>query len=87
MASNPLFITADEVSDLIGTSSGRAFLRQRKDLEDNHGFPQPMPTCQSPLIWRAAQINSWVQEQGRPQTATPAAANGNVFLLREAASA
>jgi len=87
MAAIPTFITADEVSDLIGTSSGRAFLRKREALEREKGFPLPMPTCQSPLIWRRAQIKSWVQEQGRPQAATPVATAGNVFLLREAANA
>lgn len=87
MAATPTFITADQVADLIGASSGRAFLRKRKSLEDDQGFPLPMPSCQSPLIWRTSQVNSWVQEQGRPQTATPAAKGGNVFLLREAANA
>lgn len=87
MASTPPFITADEVAELIGASSGRAFLRKRKILEDDQGFPLPMPSCQSPLIWRTSQIKSWVQVQGTSRTAKPATTGGNVFLLREAAEA
>jgi predicted DNA-binding transcriptional regulator AlpA len=83
-----IFITANAVADLIGATSGDAFLRQRDRLETEHGFPLPMPTATRPLRWRREQVAAWVQAQGRPQAAQAAALAGahNVHLLQRAAS-
>lgn len=80
------FITANQVAELIGSSSGRAFLRKRAYLEDNQGFPLPMPSCQSPLIWRADQIRGWAEEVGRPHSdmAVVIAGHSDVHLLEQA---
>ena len=80
------FITADQVAIIIGTSTGRAFLRKRKQLERNDGFPLPMPSCQSPLIWRADQVRGWLDEMGRSQIdmAAQVAGHSNMHLLNEA---
>ncbi|HGG04497.1 MAG TPA: hypothetical protein ENK28_03480 [Aliiroseovarius sp.] len=81
------FIEAAEVADITGYSSAAAFLRDRTRIEDEQGFPLPMPTSRRPLKWRADQIRSWVQASGTPKQFTPPKTGGNVVLLREAASA
>ncbi len=63
----PTFITADQVADRIGMTSGAAFLAKRDDLETDHAFPLPMPTSQRPLRWRASEIDAWVDRVGRPR--------------------
>ena len=81
------FIHAEEVAKITNNSNGRAFLRIRHRLETEEGFPLPMPTSRNPLFWRREQVESWVKAQGVPMPATPVQTGGNVFLLREAASA
>ena len=61
----PTFITARDVADLTGFNSARAFLRQRAHLEAHHDFPEPMPTCLSPMKWRRDAVLAWVGAQGR----------------------
>lgn len=79
------FITAETVAGLIGLPDPASFLRQRQRLEDEAGFPLPMPTSQRPLRWRRAQVEAWVQSQGRPRAQVPAELPPNVFrLLRQA---
>lgn len=71
-STDPIFITASEVAALIGFGSGSAFLTRRKDLERDHDFPMPVPTCRAPLKWRREMVQGWIEAQGRPASAAPA---------------
>lgn len=80
----PTFIDTAAVATLMGQTPDH-FLRVRADLEDDHGFPLPMPHWKRPLKWRADQVQGWIEAQGRPQTALPPRPFGhNVVLLEEA---
>lgn len=86
----PLFLTSRQVAAAIGLPDAAAFLRQRARLEDDHGFPLPMPTLSMRnLRWRADQVAYWVETHGRPKApAMPMLPpGGNVVLLQRAASA
>lgn len=82
------FITADAVAEMIGAASRQAFMRQRNELETEHGFPLPMPSARRPLRWRRDQVAAWIEAQGRPQDvhAAAIARASNVHLLHRAAS-
>jgi predicted DNA-binding transcriptional regulator AlpA len=84
----PTFIATAEVAQLLGLSGGN-FLRVRPRLEDEAGFPEPMPHSRRPLRWRRDQVLSWIEGQGLPRdtesTVDPALiASGQVVLLAEA---
>lgn len=80
----PIFIDTTAVAALLGQSADQ-FLRVRADLEDEHGFPLPMPHWKRPLKWRADQVQGWIEAQGRPRAAPPPRPSGpNVILLEEA---
>lgn len=80
-----LFWTAPLVARELGVSA-ETFLRRRETLEDDHGFPLPLPQQVRPLLWRADQVRAWLDAQGLPKEAgTEIPAGGNVVLMREAA--
>jgi predicted DNA-binding transcriptional regulator AlpA len=86
----PDFIDAGAVSARLGI--GRAlFLRHRAQLEDQHGFPLPMPLPRTPMKWRADAVDLWISQHGLPagsSAAAPSAAPrpvGNVVMMAEAA--
>lgn len=86
--SGPTFIPTARVADML-TLSEAGFLRQRQRLEDDFGFPQPMPHCRRPLLWRADQVSDWIEGQGLPRDIEaridPALIrSGAVVLLAEA---
>lgn len=84
-----IFITAREVADRLHMTRG-GFLGKRHELEDDHSFPQPMPTSSRPLLWRADQVDRWIDNQGLPRDEAPGAidpgllAGGSVALLSAA---
>ena len=65
------FIDTTEVASLIGFRTVQSFRRNRARLERDEGFPRPMPTSLSPLMWRRTQIESWLAAQGSPATDKP----------------
>lgn len=84
----PSFIATRDVAGLLGLSDG-TFLRQRPELEDRHGFPEPMPHARRPLRWRRDQVLAWINGHGLPRDAAAhidpdAVASGQVILLAEA---
>lgn len=84
----PTFIPTAQVAQLLGLSDG-GFLRQRPRLEDEVGFPEPMPHSRRPLRWRRDQVLAWIDAQGRPRDpdthVDPSLlASGQVILLAEA---
>lgn len=83
-----IFITADAVAEMIGAASTQAFMRQRTELETEHGFPLPMPSARRPLRWRRDQVAAWIEAQGRPHNthAAAIASAHNVHLLHRAAT-
>ncbi len=75
------FIDTAAVAVLLGQTPGN-FLRQRRALEDQAGFPLPMPHWQRPLKWRADQVRGWIAAQGRPrEVSAPRPSGANVVLL------
>lgn len=80
------FIDTAEVAGLLRTKPEQ-FLRQRTELEDDHGFPLPMPHWKRPLKWRRDMVEGWIEAQGRPKDETAAAlqipAGGNVVRLMD----
>ena len=80
-----LFWCAGRVADELGITRS-AFLRRRAILEDEHGFPLPLPQSVRPMLWRADQVRAWLDAQGRPKEAEVQIPVGsNVVLMREAA--
>lgn len=83
-ATAPIFIDSSAVAELLDQTTEN-FLRVRRDLEDHHGFPLPMPHWKRPLKWRADQVRGWIEAQGRPRNQPPPRPWGaNVVLLEEA---
>ena len=83
-----IFIATAEVAQLLALTAG-SFRRHRQNLEDQHGFPQPMPHQQRPMLWRADQVRHWIETQGLPRDIEdridPALVrSGAVVLLAEA---
>ncbi len=60
----PIFIQSADVAQRLGLTSANAFLRKRVELEDDHGFPPPMPQSRRPLMWRAELVDNWLQRIG-----------------------
>lgn len=79
-----IFIDTTRVAALLGQTADQ-FLRVRADLEDQHGFPLPMPHWKRPMKWRADQVEGWIEACGRPRDAmTPRPSGPNIILLEEA---
>ncbi len=83
-----VFIPSAEVADRLDMTRN-TFLQKRQLLEDRHGFPQPMPHQQRPMLWRADQVDQWIEAQGLPRDIEdridPALVRaGSVVLLAEA---
>lgn len=82
----PIFIDTAAVAALLGQDAGQ-FLRIRAGLEDNHGFPLPVPHWRRPLKWRRDQVEGWLASQGRPRAemardmSGPIPLGGNVVRL------
>lgn len=64
--SAPVFVATDVVAAMLGQSADH-FLRIRASLEDDAGFPLPVPHWRRPLKWRRDQVEGWLAAQGRPQ--------------------
>lgn len=79
------FITTPEVAELTGFANAAAFLRQRDRLENDEGFPLPMPTTRGKLIWRRDTVAAWVAECGLPRAAQPTRIEGGNIVLLELA--
>lgn len=81
-----VFIQAPEVARMVGFYSADAFLMNRHRLEDEEGFPMPLPTSRRPLKWRRTEVQAWVDGMGRPKPQLPdtAGLGANVVLLAEA---
>lgn len=81
----PIFIDANQAAAMLGLPNGDALTRIRIRLEDEAGFPVPVPHWRRPLKWRRDQVEGWLAAQGRPrpiaQSITP---GGNVILMAEA---
>lgn len=76
----PEFITAPVVASLIGFNNAGTFLQARARMEQDQGFPPPMPTSRKPLKWRRSAIEAWVEDITQSPTPTPP--GGNVVALR-----
>lgn len=89
---NRLFITADEVAALLELDNASSFLRARQRLEDETGFPTPMPLPLRPLKWRREAVEAWRAAQGlapaqRLTQDDIRRAGPNVILMAEAGRA
>jgi hypothetical protein len=82
----PTFIDSTAVAAMLGQSA-QQFLRIRRELEDEAGFPLPMPHWRRPLKWRRDQVEGWLAAQGLPQPAMAALPVGANVVLLEAARA
>lgn len=63
------FVDASAVATICGFADRAAFLRARNRLEEDEGFPLPMPSLRRPLLWRADQVHAWVDRVGLPRAA------------------
>lgn len=59
-----IFVQAPEVAALIGLPSAHALLVKRARLERDQLFPLPMPHSRRPLIWKADEVQAWVDRHG-----------------------
>lgn len=80
---NREFVTAEAVAGMIGFDHGTAFLRERHRLEQQEGFPEPLPTRRRPMIWRRSAVAAWLDQLDAPDLNITATAS-NVYLLHEA---
>lgn len=86
----PVFLTTDQVANVLGLDSGAAFLRQRPRLETETLFPLAMPHARRPFRWRADEVLAWVDRHGRPAmpgVAPELIATGKVVMLEKARTA
>ena len=82
------FIRTGDIAQRLAISK-ETFRAKRQLLEDRHGFPQPMPHTRHPMLWRADQVDAWIDTQGLPrdieQRIDPALIRaGRVVLMAEA---
>jgi predicted DNA-binding transcriptional regulator AlpA len=85
-----VFVQAPEVAKLIGLASAAALLVKREKMEREYLFPLPMPHQSRPLIWKADEVQAWVDRHGRAGRVgiDPAdIASGKVALMDKARSA
>ena len=80
------FINSDEVAGLLGLTDGSAFLRRRDRLEAEDLFPLPMPQSRRPMLWKADEVQAWIDIRGLPTIRAPGidpalVASGKVSLL------
>ncbi len=61
-----IFIPSKTVARLLQMSIDN-FLRRRPDLEQDHGFPVPMPHSSRPMLFRRDQVERWIRDHGRPR--------------------
>lgn len=86
-----VFITSGEVAELLEYDSTNAFLRRRRELEEEHDFPPPVPLLRRGLKWRRSAVEHWKSRQGHApgeEDSIPAlqrgVASGKVSLLQAA---
>ena len=89
----PTFIDSAQVAQLLDMPSS-AFLAKRRDLEDHHDFPLPLPWWKRPLKYRRDQVAAWLSRQGMPgvpeavdpyeAALTAGVRSGKVALMAEA---
>ncbi|VDS07932.1 hypothetical protein PARHAE_01112 [Paracoccus haematequi] len=60
------FIRSGDIAQRLSIST-ETFRAKRQLLEDQHGFPQPMPHTRHPMLWRADQVDAWIDMQGLPR--------------------
>lgn len=82
------FIRTGDIAQRLAISK-ETFRAKRQLLEERHGFPQPMPHTRHPMLWRADQVDAWIEGQGLPrdieERIDPALIHsGKVHLLAEA---
>lgn len=76
----PIFVDTAGVAAMLGQAPDH-FLRVRAALEDDHGFPLPVPHWKRPLKWRRDQVEGWLAAQGRPRADMVVPVGGNVVRL------
>lgn len=88
------FIPSATVADLLGLSSPAAFLARRDRLEDDLYFPLPMPHSRRPLLWKADEVQAWIDRNGKPtqpgidpETLAAGLASGKIAILEMARTA
>ncbi|MES2667424.1 MAG: hypothetical protein V4712_15100 [Pseudomonadota bacterium] len=62
----PTFLPSRAVAERLGLPSPAAFLARRDRLEETLHFPLPMPHSQRPLLWKADEIEAWINSHGGP---------------------
>ena len=81
----PIFITAPIVAEMIGFDTATTFLDNRERLQEQSGFPAPMPTYLRPLKWRRDAVEAWLEQCQLPASAV--LTGTNVVLLNAARQA
>ncbi len=83
----PALLTTAQVAERLHYDSPAAFLRQRDRLEDQHGFPLPLPLrARRRPLWRADAIDAWLAAQCQPRALAdaPRPRGPNVYLIEQA---
>lgn len=60
-----VFITSDQVAELLEFGTKAQFMTRRTDLIRKHGFPPPLPFIRRPMKWRRADVEAWVAAVNR----------------------
>jgi|GEM_PF-5851114 len=79
-----MFLPSAAVAELLGLPSPAAFLARRDTMEGEQLFPLPMPHSRRPLLWKADEVQAWIDRNGRPlpQSIDPdLLASGKVALI------
>lgn len=78
------FIDTAEVARRLALAPG-TFLRKQQTLVEDQGFPEHMPHCARPRLWRASEVEAWITRQGLPRAAVRPHVGGNVVRLERMA--
>lgn len=77
-------LTLHQVAVLLGLPGARSLVARRRQLEEEHGFPPPVPGLG--LRWDPVAIDAWLARH-RPAEATPAATAEAILVQRARAMA
>jgi predicted DNA-binding transcriptional regulator AlpA len=83
----PAFLTLDQVAERLALRPD-TLRRKRAALEADLGFPPPVGWTTRPMLWRADQLDAWLDRQANPPP-PPAPAPGafRPYLVQKAMSA
>lgn len=83
MTERPFMTTAEVAAALRLTY--HAFVLRRDRMVADMDFPEPMPHCLRPMLWRRDRVEHWIARQGLPRSVPVKGPSGpNLYLVEKA---